>query len=91
MDYTIFYKYGLFMCGHLAGFKTSAMSILTSTITLPGRILLTISSVTTTGVRPPAATKRPTATSQVFNCLASIFGSITDVHMRYANIILQPF
>ena len=35
--------------------------------------------------------KAPTATSQVFNCLASILGSITEVHKSMTDIILQSF
>ena len=51
-------------------------------ITDPGRILLTISSETTKGVRPETEESAPTATSQVFSCLANKRGSITEVHIR---------
>ena len=45
-------------------------------------MLLTISSETTMGVRPLSDPSAPTATSQVFSCLASILGSMTEVHKR---------
>ena len=44
--------------------------MLTSITTEPGRILLTISSVTTIGVRPVCELSAPTATSQVLSCFS---------------------
>ena len=51
----------------------------------------TIPSVTNIGVRPNSLLMAPTATSQVFNCLANILGSSTLVHTRTPRLFCRRF
>lgn len=87
VGYTIMYhpvlgKCGPFVAGDFAGFEAATTVDAHIDDDAAGRMLATMSSLTTTGVRPLAEPNAPTAISQVFSCLANILGSITEVHTR---------
>ena len=66
--------------------KHPPLSTATSMIILPGRIFITISSVTTMGALPISFLNAPIATSQVLSCFANILGSITEVQTRWPKL-----
>lgn len=67
MNNTMFYKSWMLEIGYFRSFKTSTLLMLTSMMTEPSFIRLTISSVTKIGVRPDLECIAPITTSALIN------------------------